>query len=356
MQGAEGSSSHNPIVAAILAGSAPRPLKLSAARGVLPLGRSELLRILVALVSDDDEQLRAEASARLSAFPELEILPLLEDSTAAPEVLDHFGCATPGRASFKAAVISNPATLADTLRRMAPSLAGSQIDHLLLNQTRLISTPDLLDLLEVNTALTPLQRSRVDEIRLHFLTAAPVAAKPGTAMPSAPTPTTTAPLPEVGPEEVEEAAPADAEEAGLIANATSKILRMNVAEKIQLAMKGTREERGILIRDSSRSVQESVMDSPKLTDQEVENFARMRSISDDVLRIIAANRDWVKNYAVIHALAGNPKTPVGIAMNMVSRLTNRDLKILAGDKNVTEVIRRHASKLSQSRLKRPGPH
>jgi hypothetical protein len=98
------------------------------------------------------------------------------------------------------------------------------------------------------------------------------------------------------------------------------------------------------------------MDSPKLTDQEVENFARMRSISDDVLRIIAANRDWIKNYAVIHALASNPKTPVGIAMNMVSRLTNRDLKILAGDKNVTEVIRRHASKLSQSRLKRPGPH
>src|SRR5678816_3189116 len=109
MQGAEGSPSHHPIVAAILAGSAPRPLKLSAARGVLPLGRSELLRILVALVSDDDEQLRQEAAARLSAYPEAEIMPLLEDPAAAPEVLEHFGCDTPGREAFRAAVISNPA-------------------------------------------------------------------------------------------------------------------------------------------------------------------------------------------------------------------------------------------------------
>jgi hypothetical protein len=355
MRETEDATRDNPIVAAILAGSAPRPLKISAARGVLPLVRTELLRILVVLLGDGDDQVRREAAAKLSSFAETELLPLLEEPSASPEVLDHFGCQTPGTASYQVAVISNPATSVATLRRMAPSLTAGLIDHLLLNQTRLISTPDLLDLLEGNPALTPLQRSRTAEIRLHFLHAAPPppareAAPPFPAEPAKPAPppaTTTEPDPSV---------PLEPDTAAMISNATQKILRMNTSEKVQLAMKGNREERGILIKDASKVVQEAVMSSPKLTDNEVESFARMRSVTEDVLRIIAANRDWVKNYAVNHALATNPKTPAGLAMNMVTRLTQHDLKLLCADRNVSEVIRRHARRVSETRLKRPGHH
>src|SRR5438094_775864 len=110
MQGAEDPAQSNPLVVAILTGAAPRPLRISAARGVLPLMRAELLRILITLQGDGDDQVRREAAARLSSFTESETLPLLEDPTAPPDVLDHFGCDPSAPASLKAAVIANPAT------------------------------------------------------------------------------------------------------------------------------------------------------------------------------------------------------------------------------------------------------
>jgi hypothetical protein len=365
MRDAERTASANPIVAAILAGAAPRPLKLSAARGVLPLARHELVRILVVLAADADAHVSREAASKLASLPEAELLPLLEDSQAAPEVLDHFACRMPGAGALKAAVIANPATPDDTLRRIASSMGPELIDLLLLNQTRLIATPDLLNLLEANSSATALQRSRVEEIRRHFLSAP--APAPASAV-DAPhldhsgdaDDATTAPTPVVAPPEADGTAPpgteAEVQSASMLANANQKIMRMNTAEKIQLAFKGTREDRSILIKDSSKMVQEAVIESPKLSDSEVEAFARMRNVSEEVLRRIAGNRDWVKSYAVVHALATNPKTPIGLAMNLVSRLTSRDLKLLAGDKNVSEMIRRQARKVVEARNQRPGQH
>ena len=70
--------------------------------------------------------------------------------------------------------------------------------------------------------------------------------------------------------------------------------------------------------------------------------------------MITRNRDWMKNYVVVHSLATNPKTPVGVAMNLLTRINSRDLKLIAGDKNVAEVIRRQARKVQDTRNQRPG--
>jgi len=363
MRGSEQPRKANPLVDLILSGQAPLPLRQSAARGVLPLSRTDLVRMMIALSGDADEQVRKDAATRLASFPETEILSMLEDASASPELLDHFGRTAPGVPVLQAAVIANPATAPETLRRMAPLMTTAQIDQMLLNQTRLITAPDLLDLLDSNPALTPPQRSRVQEIRRHFLAAPPQQAEESAGASSAASAAAVEDEPRAEPEtaagisatpDPDVAVPSDSELASVIANAMQKIMRMNTADKMQLAMKGTREERAILIKDSSKVVQEAVLDSPKLTENEVEGFARMRSLSEDVIRVIAGNREWVKNYSVIQALASNPKTPTGLAMNMVTRLTNRDLKVLAGDKNVSEVIRRHARKISQSRTQRPG--
>jgi hypothetical protein len=130
-------------------------------------------------------------------------------------------------------------------------------------------------------------------------------------------------------------------------------MRLNVGDKIQLAYRGTREERAILIRDTNRSVQEAVLSSPKITESEVEAIARMRNVGEDVLRQIAANRDWMKSYAVTAGLATNPKTPLGVSMSLLSRLTTRDLKTLQTDKNVPEALRRQAQKAVQARAANP---
>ena len=118
-----------------------------------------------------------------------------------------------------------------------------------------------------------------------------------------------------------------------------RIQAMNVAQRIALAMKGSREERAILIRDPNKIVGVAVLSSPKLSDQEVETIAKMTSISDELLRIISMTRAWIKNYPVVLALAKNPKTPVGISMNLLGRLNDRDLRLLSTDRNVAEILR-----------------
>ncbi len=118
-----------------------------------------------------------------------------------------------------------------------------------------------------------------------------------------------------------------------------RLSSMTVSQRVVRAMKGSREERGILIRDPNKLVSAGVLSSPKLTDSEVEAISRMANVSEDVLRTIARTRAWVKSYPVAAALARNPKTPVTLSMRLLSRLTDRDLKAISTDRNVPEALR-----------------
>ena len=124
---------------------------------------------------------------------------------------------------------------------------------------------------------------------------------------------------------------------------------MNVVQRIQLAVKGGREERGLLIRDPNKIVQRAVLQSPRLTDLEVENFAAMANVSQEVLRNIAKNRAFMKSYIVMKNLAKNPKSPIDITLHLLPRLIPADLKQLAGNKNVPETLRSSAQKLQRQR-------
>lgn len=118
-----------------------------------------------------------------------------------------------------------------------------------------------------------------------------------------------------------------------------KISKMNFTERIKAALKGSREMRAILIRDPNKMVAASVLASPKLTESEVESIAKMANVSDEVLRIIAANRAWTKNYIVVVGLTKNPKTPVALSLNLMHRLNDKDLTMLSTDRNVPEPVR-----------------
>lgn len=128
------------------------------------------------------------------------------------------------------------------------------------------------------------------------------------------------------------------------ASALTRIAAMNVAQRVALAMKGSREERAILIRDANKMVAVAVLSSPKLSESEVESIAKMANVSDEILRIIANTRAWMKNYAVTVALAKNPKTPVALSMNMLARLNDKDLRVISTDRNVPDVLRLTARK------------
>jgi hypothetical protein len=118
-----------------------------------------------------------------------------------------------------------------------------------------------------------------------------------------------------------------------------------IADRLKLATKGTREQRAQLIRDANRIVATAVLTSPKLSESEVEAFAKMGNVSEDVLRIIGTHRSWLKNYGIVHAVTRNPKTPPAISMHLMHRLTEKDIKMLTTDRNVPEMLRLAARRI-----------
>jgi hypothetical protein len=142
--------------------------------------------------------------------------------------------------------------------------------------------------------------------------------------------------------EQDEAAPSEDEEA--VGNQSRESLiqqlaNMSFTERLKAAMKGSREMRGILIRDPNKMISAAVLSSPKLNEAEIESFSKMTNVSEEVLRIIGTNRAWTKNYSVICGLTKNPKTPLGISLNLMARLNDRDVSTLATDRNVPEPLR-----------------
>ena len=124
-----------------------------------------------------------------------------------------------------------------------------------------------------------------------------------------------------------------------------RLATMTVPEKVKCATKGTREMRSVLIRDPNRMVAAAVLSCPKVNDAEVESFAKMGNVSEEILRAIAMNRAWTKNYGTLLALTKNSKTPVALSMNMLQRLNASDVKKLSTDRNVPEALRVAARKV-----------
>ena len=156
----------------------------------------------------------------------------------------------------------------------------------------------------------------------------------GVAVAAAPTADPGEPLVDVDQTVYEEAA-TEADKASMV----QRLAAMTVPEKVKAAMKGTREMRSVLIRDPNKLVALSVLSCPKVTETEVEAFARMGSVSEDVLRTIGQTRAWVKSYSVVMALVKNAKTPVAMSLTMLNRLNEADVRRISIDRNVPEALR-----------------
>lgn len=121
-------------------------------------------------------------------------------------------------------------------------------------------------------------------------------------------------------------------------NLTQRLLEMTVSQKIKLALRGNREIRMMLIRDSNRLIRRFVLQNPRVGDEEIIAICKNRSADDELLRIIADSREWTKNYQVRLSLVTNPKTPLTLSMRFVNGLQDRDIRMLAKSKNVPSTV------------------
>jgi hypothetical protein len=120
---------------------------------------------------------------------------------------------------------------------------------------------------------------------------------------------------------------------------------MSVMQKIKLARMGNKEARGLLVRDRNRLVATAAIRSPKITENEVEGFAKARNLSEEVLRVISNNREWTRNYTVKLGLSMNPKCPVGTSIKFLNFLHERELRAIMKSKDVPSVVSTHARRL-----------
>ncbi len=130
-----------------------------------------------------------------------------------------------------------------------------------------------------------------------------------------------------------------------------RIQRMKVAEKVQFALRAGKDARSLLLKDPNRQVAQAVLASPKITEDEILLIAQSRNVSDDILRTVGKNKEWLKNYAVIFSLVNNPKTPLGISMPLLASIRVKDLGILSKNRNIPEAIRTGATRLLLAKQK-----
>lgn len=341
----------NALVDQFRRGGVPKDLRLMAAQGALPLKPGDLLELLHFLLGDPEAEVVQAAGEALGRLPPAELLPVLKDRETPPDLL---AWALAGRKEkeLREAVLQNHSTPDEAIAAAAPTLTQELSELVVINQTRLLRSVPLLEALESNAGLSNDQRRRLRELRETFR----IGQEPEAPPPAAPPPVVEAPAAE--PEAPLEEAPPPQSEGEAVAhylsederkdeekvNAVSRIFRMSAAEKVVLALRGDREERTILIRDPNRLVCAAVLGSPRLTDAEIEGISAMKNVSDEVLRRIGHNREWMKRYQIAANLVKNPRTPLGISLGLVSRLTPRDMKALSTDRNVPEAIRKSAQR------------
>jgi hypothetical protein len=341
----------NPLVEQFRKGKVPRELRLMAAQGALPLKPEDLVELLHHLLRDGDATVAETSEKTLAGIPVSELLPILKDRATPPAVLA-WGLAHREERELREVVLQNTSLPDEAIEAIAGSLPDSLAELVVINQMRLLRRTSLLEALETNPGLNNDQRRRLRELRESFRIGEEHAPPPAPAPEPEPEPE---PEPDLAPVVFEEG-PITEDEAMVRylseeerketekVSAVQKLYRLNTAEKVVTALKGTREERAILVRDPNRIVATAVLGSPRLTEVEIEAFASMKSLSAEILRQIGTHRDWTRRYGVVANLVRNPHTPLAISIGMVSRLNPRDIKSLAVDRNVPEVIRKQAQK------------
>ncbi len=348
----------NPLVQQFKRGQVPRDLRLLAAQGALPLKPVDLLELLLLLWKDADAEVADAAGGSLAEVSADELVGLLREKNTPPQILA-WALENRSERELREVVLQNPSLPDESIEGLASGLSEHLAELVVINQVRLLRSTSLLAALERNQSLSNDQKRRLRELRETFRIGqeqAPPEAPPAPATEQVVEEEAFQDLPEEGPLTEEEAVARylaeDERGQNEKVNAVQRIYKLNTAQKVITALKGTREERAILVRDPNRLVSTAVLGSPRLTDAEIEAFAAMKNVSQETLRQIGNHREWIKRYAVLSTLVRNPRTPVGIAISMVARLNPRDMKALTMDRNVAEVIRKQAQKFVRAGLER----
>ncbi|KFA92245.1 hypothetical protein [Archangium violaceum] len=349
--------------------AAPVPLRMMAAKAMVPLAPSDMLGALFMLTFDADAAVRETAAKSAAALPDRFSAGLRDEGVAAP-VLGWFLSLLSGKDALAEMLVLNPSTPDDAVAEVARTCSAKIAEIIGQNQLRVLRSENLIRGLCANPNATQSLIDNVCDFAVRSgmavadvpqMQAARVRVFGPSAAPPEPGPTAEEIL-----QELEDATPKTAA-AGPAAEAkegedptaaipeakklslTQRIMKMSIAQKIKLATLGNKEARSFLIRDTNKLVCTAVIRSPRITDGEVLNCATNKAVNEEVLRIIYNSREFTKNYKIKMALLKNPKLPLAVGMKFLSTLRENDLKDLSRDKNVPSGLQGVAKKMVEKK-------
>ena len=383
----------------IRASQVPSNLMQSAARGALSVPPDETIEILVYLAVHH-KLFGQQARLTLAGWDEHASLAAAANPQTCTEVLGYFVALENLRTALLPALAENPSVSEESLDALAVSGSRSVVDALLASE-RVMSSPRLLQALQSNPNLRP---NEVAEIAKKLaasetspVTEAGVGAEPPdeivegavtkylqenaaelaavvektfqaigmgiddvAAEIAIPKAVAVATVAASGSEDATATAAAHAKKHPVPApeerkdSVLQKIAKLNIQGRISLAMRGNKEERSILIRDATKLVSIAVLDSPKVSDGEVEKFALQKNVLEAVLRAIPMKRKFAKNYAITRNLVFNPRTPLDLSLTLIKNLLVHDLKNLSGNKEVSDTVRKTALRMFKQKIEKKG--
>lgn len=303
-------------------GRSSRENKLAVCTGGVQIAAPDLAEVLSVLALDPDELVASRARDSILSLPIQNFVEALNREQALEPLFQYAATNLAGKPAVLNAMIKNKSCGAEHLLPIVPHLSTLDIQALMDELERVVDSRDLVSALEKSSSVTLEQKAQLNEL-----------------------------LSDTTPDQAALALAAEDLEMDEERRKTllQQISAMTVAQRVKFAMKGGADARRVLIRDSNKVVQRAVLQSPRLTDQEVESFASMTNLTDEILRLVGKNRNFRKNYSVVRNLLNNGKAPLDVTMNLLPMLNPMDLKKLTMNKNVPETLRTTAIKLQRQR-------
>jgi hypothetical protein len=337
--------------------AAPVPLRVMAAKGLVPLNPSDMLGALYMLTFDAEQNIRDTAAKTAAGLPDRILGSALRDEGVQAPVLGWFLGLLRANDTYAEMLVLNATTPDEAVADVAQGCSAKLAEIIGQNQLRILRHENIIRGLCTNpnasgalidsvcdfavrsgVAMVDVPQMQAARVRLFGPQAAEAPPDPG--------PTAEQVLQDFKEVSEENAAPM---EEGKRMNLTQRIMKMTIAEKIKLATLGNKEARSLLIRDSNKLVSTAVIRSPRITDGEVLLTAGNKAANDDVLRIIYGNREWTKNQKIKLALVKNPKVPLTVVMKFLSTLRDSELKDLSRDRNVPSGVQMFAKKMMEKK-------
>ncbi|HTA22874.1 MAG TPA: hypothetical protein VK763_05025 [Terriglobales bacterium] len=380
----------------IRASAVPSGLMHSAARGGLAVPPQEMIEILVHLATEN-KVFAQQARLTLAGWDEASARDAAANPATSKEVLNYLADPQNLRPGLLPRLLENPSVSAESIMTLAVSATREQVETM-LSSARVNAAREILNVLRSNPNLTEAETKVIQEsapalevptsteaddasgdaseISEEALTAylsehaAEIVAEASKAFqPIGGTYEEVASEVHAMPAEASASVTPDGGTSGAAAaarrapikkailstdeqrgSALQKIAKLDIKGRIQLAMKGNKEERSLLIRDGTKIVALAVLESPKVTDGEVERFAGQKNVLESVLRAIPMKRRFIKQYPIVRALTSNPRTPIDVSLGLIKHLLTQDLRHLSGNKEVSDTVRKLALKMFKQKL------